>query len=67
MKFHYMVNHDGVYYPAGVDVPIKDPPDVNEELSTSDKDAEVDETKKGEPVTENDKPVKRGRPAKDKE
>lgn len=61
MRFPYMVNHNGIYYKAGEDVPMEIP-----EMTDNVPDGALETKaiqKAMETVSENDKP-KRGRPAK---
>lgn len=47
MKFPYIVNHNGVYYPAGADVPVgaATKPEESEETKAPEEAKESEETK----------------------
>lgn len=54
MKFDHVVNHNGIYYAAGDEVPIKEESKAVEEAAALPKED-------GEPVTTEFEPQRRGR------
>ena len=62
MKFDYLVKHDGVYYPAGTDVPIETTSGEGVKVPAVDVSGRVDEVKDGEEENREVEEVKEEKP-----
>lgn len=65
MKYDHIVNHNGIYYRAGQDVPENEEREANTELPFSDISAEIikPSPKRGRPIQKQIKEIAYGRTA----